>query len=95
MENCLIQIIRNVVFEPNNNSGFKWIDFTFRQVEIAFRMNKPANISSNRVNFVGNIDPSYRENESSALRQLLRRIKDRWSEVEILSVGQLVNEIQK
>ena len=40
-------------FEPSEPRGFNWVDYTFKQVEAAFRMGKPANISSHRVNFFG------------------------------------------
>jgi hypothetical protein len=50
-------IVRNVVFEPTEDRGIDWVAFTMKQIEAAFRWNKPANISSHRVNFCGHIDP--------------------------------------
>ena len=59
------------------------------QVEAAFRMHKPANISSHRVNFCGHIDPKNRELGLSALRELLHRIVKRWPDVEFISADEL------
>ena len=83
------EIVRNVVFEPTYDRGFNWVDYSFKQVEVAFRMCKPANISSHRVNFCGYIDPKNRALGLSALRELLHRIVKRWPEVEFVSADEL------
>lgn len=83
------EIVRNVVFEPIHDRGFNWVDYSFKQVEAAFRMRKPANISSHRLNFCGYIDPKSRELGLSALRELLHRIVKRWPDVEFISADEL------
>ena len=83
------EIVRNVVFEPTHDRGFNWVDYSFMQVEAAFRMHKPANISSHRVNFCGHIDPKNRELGLSALKELLHRIVKRWPDVEFISADEL------
>tara|TARA_B100001059_G_C17822651_1_gene579284 strand:+ start:1123 stop:2241 length:1119 start_codon:yes stop_codon:yes gene_type:complete len=87
------EIVRNVVFEPTDDRGFDWVDYSFKQVEAAFRMKKPANISSHRVNFCGYIDSKNRELGLSALRELLHRIVKRWPDVEFMSTEELGNLI--
>lgn len=83
------EIVRNVVFEPADDRGFNWVDYSFKQVEAAFVMKKPANISSHRVNYCGHIDIKNRELGLSALRELLYRIVKRWPEVEFISADEL------
>jgi hypothetical protein len=85
----MTELVRNVVFEPTHNRGFNWVDFTFKQVEAAFRMNKPANISSHRVNYCGHINEENRKVGLTALKQLLDKIVKRWPEVEFISADQL------
>ena len=93
LDNGLVQIVRNVVFEPTDDRGFNWVDYSLKQVEAAFRMSKPANISAHRVNFSGNIDPRNREKGLAALGELLKRITGKWPDVEFVSVGELVSQI--
>ena len=50
LDNGLVHIVRNVVFEPTRNPNFNVEDFAM-QIEVAFRLKKPANISSHRVKF--------------------------------------------
>lgn len=91
----MIEIVRNVVFEPTTNPERDWVNFTFKQVEAAFRMKKPANISSHRVNFCGYIDENNRKVGLTALKQLLDKIVTRWPEVEFISADQLGDIISK
>ncbi|WP_340106951.1 hypothetical protein [Rhodohalobacter sp. 8-1] len=84
-----IFLVRNVVFEPTEKRGINWVDFTLKQVEAAFRWNRPAIISSHRVNFCGHIDPENREEGLNALRELLNRITERWPEVEFMAANEL------
>src|SRR5690606_38747233 len=85
----VIELVRNVVFEPTTPRISNWVDFTFKQVEAAFRMKKPANISSHRVNFCGHIDSENRKKSLSQLKQLLQRIVKRWPDVEFISADEL------
>jgi hypothetical protein len=85
----MTELVRNVVFEPTYKDHNDWVNFTFKQVEAAFRMNKPANISSHRVNFCGHIDPKNREKGLNALKQLLQKVVKRWPDVEFISADQL------
>jgi len=82
-------IVRNVVFEPTEERGVDWVTFTEKQIEAAFRWNRPAIISSHRVNFCGHIDPDNRQKGLEALKTLLRRITNRWPEVEFMSASEL------
>ncbi|WP_421947809.1 hypothetical protein [Phaeodactylibacter xiamenensis] len=90
-----VTITRNVVFEPTEERGLDWVNFTLKQIEAAFRWNKPAIISSHRVNFCGHIDPKNRVQGLAALRTLLKKIVERWPDVEFVSVAELVQQIQK
>ena len=82
-------IVRNVVFEPIDPRGFDWVDYSMKQIEAAFRWNRPAIISSHRVNFCGHIDPENRHKGLGALRELLRRITERWPDVEFMAANEL------
>jgi hypothetical protein len=88
-----VTVIRNVMFEPMSKSHSNWVDFTFAQIEAAFRTKKPAIISSHRVNFCGNINPDNRDKGLVMLKDLLKKITDKYSDVEFMSVDELVDEI--
>ena len=85
----MIYQVRNVVFEPTHNRGIDWVNYSLRQVEIAFRWNRPAIISSHRVNFCGHIDPNNRKKGISALKELLHKIVQKWPDVEFMSANEL------
>jgi hypothetical protein len=86
-------IVRNCVFEPTEPKPFCWTDFTLKQVEAAFRWNKPAIISSHRVNFCGHIDQRNRENGLAQLRELLNQLVRRWPDVEFMSTAEMAAAI--
>lgn len=82
--------VRNVVFEPTEEKGIDWINYTLRQIEAAFRWNRPAIISSHRVNFCGNISEKNREAGINSLKRLLKEIMIKWPEVEFMSSVELM-----
>jgi hypothetical protein len=91
----LINIVRNVVFEPTEEKGFDWVGFSLKQIEVAFRWNRPAIISSHRVNFCGHIDPKNRMVGIIALKQLLDRIVEKWPNVEFMAANELGDLMEK
>lgn len=89
-----ITIVRNVVFEPTEERDVDWVEFTFKQIQAAFRLNKPAIVSSHRVNYCGHIDPKNRTKGLKALRALLQKVVKKYPDIEFMSVDELVKEIQ-
>lgn len=94
-KSCVDQVfvVRNIVFEPVEKRSVDWVDFAIEQIKAAFRWNRPAIISSHRVNFCGHIDPDNRRKGLEALRELLKQITKRWPEVEFMAaheVGELI-----
>ena len=87
--------VRNVVFEPTVNNGIDWVGFSLDQIESAFRWNRPAILSSHRVNFCGYIDPKNRSMGITALYDLLKKVVTRWPDVEFMSANELGNLITK
>lgn len=87
--NGLYLMVRNVVFEPTEDRGIEWVSFAMKQIEAAFRWNRPAIISSHRVNFCGHIDPENRKEGLQALEDLLKKITNRWPEVEFMAADEL------
>lgn len=88
-------MVRNIVFEPVENRGEDSVNLAMKQIEAAFRWNRPAIISSHRVNFCGHVNPENRVNGITALKDLLKRITERWPDVEFMSADQLGDLIVK
>ena len=87
-------MVRNVVFEPTEDRGIDWVSFTMKQIETAFRWNKPAIISSHRVNFCGHIDEQNREKGLAALKYLLQEIVKKWPDVEFMAADELATYLK-
>ena len=85
--------VRNIVFEPTNKQNYDPVSYALKQVETAFFWQKPAIISSHRVNFCGHIDENNRSEGLGALKELLKRIIEKWPEVEFMSSVDLAREI--
>lgn len=86
--------VRNVVFEPTVKSPRNWVDFSLKQIEAAFRWNKPAIVSSHRVNFCGHIAEKNRQLGLSELKLLLQRIVAKWPDVEFINSEELYKIIK-
>ncbi len=84
----LVYLVRNVVFEPTHGK-IDHVTKAMQQIEAAFRWNRPAIISSHRVNFCGHIDAQNRAKGLGDLRLLLKKITQRWPDVEFLSADEL------
>jgi len=93
-----IVLNRNAFLEPvcygEQEHITDWVDSCLKDIEIAFRWNKPAVISSHRVNYVGSINPKSREKGLVSLKRLLTAVLSKWPEVEFMSsyeLGELIS----
>lgn len=84
-------IIRNAFFEPTYYPHQDMVESCLKRIDIAFMWNKPAVISSHRLNFMGGLDPLNRERGLKQLSILLQQIVKRWPDVEFMSTDQLGN----
>ncbi|MCF8448174.1 MAG: hypothetical protein K9H61_14380 [Bacteroidia bacterium] len=82
-------IVRNVVFEPTYGNSIDWVNYAFKQIEAAFRLRKPAIISSHRVNFCGHLDISNRNKGLNDLKLLLKKVVSKWPDIEFISADAL------
>lgn len=88
----LIYYTRNCAFEPTA-PGYKGIDASMKQIEVAFRWGKPANISTHRVNFVGRINKGNRDKGLRELRYLLAAVIKKWPDIEFLSSARMLDNV--
>ena len=81
-----IFILRNCVFEPKY--GF---DSTkcLKQICAAFVLNKPAIISTHRVNFCGRINEENRKSGLEELENLIKKVIKKYPDVKFCSIGDL------
>lgn len=84
---------RNCCFEPIASGNA--IDVCLTQVAAAFRWNKPAVISTHRVNFTGAINPAMRDKALASLKKLLHTIQKKWPDVEFVSSNELALLLHK
>jgi len=89
-----IFLVRNVVFEPTDARGVNWLSGPMQQIGAAFRLRRPAIISSHRVNFSGYIDPKNRKLGLTALRNLLQQVVKKWPDVEFVGAHELGQTIE-
>lgn len=89
-------LIRNAFFEPyKDNTTDKWVNECLNRIRIAFRWHKPAIISSHRINFIGAIDPTFRDRNLKLFKSLLFEIIKCWPDVEFMSSNQLGDYINE
>lgn len=81
--------VRNCAFEPSEN-GYNGYASTLKQIQAAFRWNKPAIISTHRVNFVGGINADNREFGLSELNKLMKKVVQTWPDVEFKNSYELL-----
>jgi hypothetical protein len=96
-EHGQIILNRNAFLEPvcfGEQSHIKdWVDSCLKDLDIAFKWNKPALISSHRVNYVGSIQPANREKGLQALKRFLNSALKKWPDLEFMSSYELGNLI--
>lgn len=82
-------LVRNCFFEPSDTGALGLIDDCLKRIKTAFSWNKPAIISSHRLNYIGYIVPENRTNNLDLLSQLLSKIISKCPEVEFMTTDQL------
>ena len=91
----LIDIARNVIFEPTfESNGSKSVDIALESISKAFKHNKPAIICSHRINYVGTMSLGNRDRSLKLLKNLLSQIKKCWPDVEFMSSDTLCEYIK-
>lgn len=88
-------LIRNCVFEPSQLPKSDNVGNCLRDIEIAFLWRKPAIISAHRLNFIGFIDEKNRTENLVLLNDLLKKIIQKWPDVEFMSSDELAVVIDK
>lgn len=83
-------MVRNCVFEPSQMpSGFDNVSNCIKDIENAFFFKKPAILVSHRLNYTGAISPENRERNLKLLNDLIKKIINKWPDVEFMSSDQL------
>ncbi len=84
-----LYLTRNCIFEPSSDEGKDWVSACLREISTAFLWNKPAVISSHRLNFIGSIDNNNRTRNLKTLDSLLTSILKRWPQTEFMTTSEL------
>jgi hypothetical protein len=83
--------IRNCSFEPSiDNSDY---NKTLFEISNAFFWNKPAIISTHRINFIGGINQKNRNDNLKQFDKLLSDIIKRWPNIEFMNTAQFCNYV--
>ena len=88
-----VYMSRNVAFEPSQFPKLDNVNTCLRDISLAFQLNKPAVISTHRLNYIG---AHYEENSRKNLKlldNLLGQIIKRWPEVEFITSEELGDTI--
>jgi hypothetical protein len=89
-----IYMVRNCRFEPTADLKKDWVGNCLNEINTAFRWQKPAIIESHRVNYIGYINPENRDRNLKLFEELLKKIMQRWPDVEFMSSDELGGVIE-
>jgi len=84
----LVYLARNCFFEPNL-PGKDWVDSCMKEIQIAYRWQKPAIIGSHRVNLAGGLDKLNRDKGLLQLDCLLKSIMKKWPDTKFITSSEL------
>lgn len=82
--------VRNVSFEPCLHSNSDVVDECLKQINLAFLFNKPAVISSHRINYISSISEKNGNEGLNKLKLLLKNILKNWPDCEFISTSDLL-----
>lgn len=88
-ESGMRYLVRNCRFEPSDLSVIEPVDQCLKEIDQAFKFNKPAVICSHRLNFIGRLHESNRDLGLKSLDKLLRSINKKWPDVRYMSTEKL------
>lgn len=86
-------LVRNVYFEPATNKNKDWLGDCFKDIEAAFFWNKPAIISTHRLNYIGSLNEENRKRGNDLLAKLLVKVVEKYPEVHFMTsveLGELI-----
>jgi hypothetical protein len=86
---------RNAFFEPCQKDEGKTLETCLNEIGTAYRWGKPAVISTHRVNYVGSIDGTNRDEGLRELQNLLRAVLKKWPDTEFMTSAELGDTIRK
>lgn len=84
--------LRNVFFEPSLTSSNQVVEEALKRIDIAFKMKKPAIISTHRLNFIGSLNSANRERNLRDLKILLTEIIKKWPDVEFRNASEIITD---
>jgi hypothetical protein len=85
----IVYSVRNIKFEPFDQPHIDWVSKTLNEIGNAFKYQKPAVISTHRINYVGGLNLEHKERNLKSLDELLKRINHKWPDVEYLNSAEL------
>lgn len=91
-------VVRNCPFEPyldNCSRNNMAVSVCIKNIESAFQMHAPAIISTHRVNFVGSLEATHRDDSLQQLKELLLEIVKIWPDVEFMDGNQMCDTVFK
>jgi hypothetical protein len=88
--------VRNAFFEPSQSKAPRMdaVGRCLHQLRAAFRMRKPAIISTHRINFCGFLEEGNRDENLVALRTLLEQALQEWPDIEFMSSTDLLDHLR-
>lgn len=84
-----VYLIRNCSFEPTENPNIDNVGNCLTQISSAFFFNKPAIISTHRLNYIGFIEHDNKKKNLLGLKSLISNILKKWPEVEFITSDEL------
>lgn len=81
--------VRNGLFEPSISSNVDWVNKCMESIAIAFKWGKPAIIGTHRINFCSRLDEPQRNKNLKNIKELLKKMLERWPEIEFLDSASL------
>jgi hypothetical protein len=89
----LIFTNRNAFFEPHSAPDKDWVDICMSGVECALDQKKPAIIGAHRLNFIGRLETKHRDRNLKMLKEILKKIKKNYPNVEFIDSGEFAKRI--
>lgn len=89
-----LQTVRNCFFEPSVKIEYDWVNECLKDIEVAFKWNRPAVICSHRINFSGRLDNQRKNDNLKLFKTLLESIATKWPDIEFVDSETLYDEFR-